>query len=393
MARQQRMGFVIWGITMVGFALPDYLQMGPSIAFWQLTAYRVAMGVLLALAFVRLGRRPALAPSGQMVMWLGLAGYPFFCLFYVLRPELRDLNTGMIMLLQLSVFMFFPGRALVYVPVAVAGVLAPLGTLWALGSGQPRLMGALFVLTLPAVVGYASAVQLQRAQRLEFQMRRQLQSANDELKAEVQRRTALEQELKHQASTDPLTGLANRRAFELAAKRELARARRAQSPLSLALLDIDHFKRINDEHGHAAGDEVLRVVGRVLAECLRCEDCVGRVGGEEFAVMLPGAALSEAREVLQRVLARLASTTVQAGPQRIAVTATVGLAQCSAGGASLEALLSSADAALYAGKREGRNRVMVAADVPAAGEPDGALGRYAPHTADACRAASASPRD
>src|SRR5690606_37456197 len=186
----------------------------------------------------------------------GPGGLPVLLSFLRAAPRASGVNTGMIMLLQLSLFVFLPGRALAYVPVAVMGVVGACFTLWALGSDAANLMGALFVLTLPAIVGYACAVRLQRAQRLEFQVRRQLLSANEELKAEVQRRILLERELQHQASTDLLTGLPNRRAFELAAQRELGVALRLQQPLSLALLDIDHFKRINDEHGHAAGDEV-----------------------------------------------------------------------------------------------------------------------------------------
>lgn len=380
MAQQQRFALVVWGVTLLVFALPDYVQMGPTVAFWQLTAYRIAMVVLLALVFVRLRSHPELAPGGLLVMWPALIGYPFFFLFYVLRPELRPLNTGMIMILQLILFVFLPGRAWAYVPVAAFGVVGSVLTLRAVGTPGPVLMGVLFAVTLPAVVGYASAVRLQRAQRMEFQARHQLLSANEVLKAEVQRRIALEQELQHQASTDLLTGLPNRRAFELAAQREQARARRSLQPLSLALLDIDHFKRVNDEFGHAAGDEVLRTVGQLFAQCFRGEDCVGRIGGEEFAVVLPGATLHEAGEILQRFLDKLGSTAVQVGTRSIAVTATVGLAQCGPDTPTLESLLSAADAALYTGKREGRNRVV---PTPAPGEEGHDRLRRAPAAFDA----------
>ena len=369
MAQQQRVGIAIWGVTMLVFALPDYAQLGLSTAFWQLTAYRVAMAVLLAVAFFRLGRRPDLAPAGRLVMWLGLVGYPFFFLFYLLRPEMRPLNTGMIMILQLSLFVSLPGLARAYIPVAVLGVVGPAFTLWAIGLSGAMLTGAVFVVALPAVVGYASAVRLQRAQRLEYQVRCQLLSANQVLKAEVERRIALEKELQHQASTDLLTGLLNRRAFERHAQHELARARRSLQPLSLALLDIDHFKRINDELGHAAGDEVLRALGRLCSGCFRGEDGIGRVGGEEFAVVLPGATLEQAGEIMQRFLDTLGRTAVQVGLRPVAVTATVGLAQYSADTPTLESLLSLADEAMYTGKREGRNRVVLAS----------AQGRFEPY--------------
>lgn len=369
MAQQQRLGIAIWGITMVVFALPDYIELGPTTGFWQLTAYRLAMVVVLALAFVRLGQSPALAPEGRLVMWLGLIGYPFFFLFYVIRPEIRGLNTGMIMILQLSLFVFLPGRALQYVPVAVLGVVGSAYTLWATGLSPSTVLGVVFVVTLPAVVGYASAVRRQRAQRLEFQLHRQLMAANAVLQAEVQRRIALEVELQHQATTDPLTGLRNRRAFEVQANSEIARAGRSLQPLSVALLDIDHFKQVNDNLGHAAGDMVLRTVGELCGRRFRSEDGVGRIGGEEFAVVLPGASLEQAGAVMQRFLDTLGSTVVEVETRRITVTATVGVVQLSPELPTLESLLSRADAALYAGKHGGRNRVMLA-------RPDGEFSRY-----------------
>lgn len=359
MAQQLRGVLAIWGVAMLVFALPDYAQLGATRAFWQLTAYRVVMAALMAYAFVRLRQRPELAPGGRVVMWLGLVCYPFFFLFYFLRPEMRTLNTGMIMLLQLSLFVFPPGRALAYVPVALLGVVGATAAVWALGVTGAMLMGVVFVVTLPAIVGYASAVRLQRAQRLEYQVRHQLMAANQGLQAEMQRRIDLEQQLLHQASTDPLTGLPNRRAFELHAHREIARARRSSQPLSVALLDIDHFKQINDGFGHAGGDEVLRTVGSLGAHCFRCEDCMARIGGEEFAVLLPGTPLEQAGDVMQRFLDQLAGTVMKVGTPPITVTATVGVAQYGPQTATLEQLLSQADAAMYAGKREGRDCVVL----------------------------------
>lgn len=359
MAQQLRGVLAIWGIAMLVFALPDYAQLGATQAFWQLTAYRVVVSALMAYAFVLLRQRPELAPSGRVMMWLGLVGYPFFFLFYFLRPEMRTLNTGMIMLLQLSLFVFPPGRALAYVPVALLGVVGSTAAMWVLGTTGAMLLGVVFVVTLPAIVGYASAVRLQRAQRLEYQVRHQLMAANQVLLAEMQRRIDLEQQLQHQASTDPLTGLPNRRAFELHAHREIARARRSSQPLSVALLDIDHFKQISDNYGHAGGDEVLRTVGSLGASCFRREDYMARIGGEEFAVLLPGAPLEQAGDVMQRFLDQLAGTVMTVGQPPITVTATVGLAQYSPQTETLEQLLSQADGAMYAGKREGRNCVVL----------------------------------
>jgi diguanylate cyclase (GGDEF)-like protein len=234
--------------------------------------------------------------------------------------------------------------------------------------------GLTLLLTLPAVVGFISANRLQRVQRREFVVRSRLQQANAALQDEIARRTALQAELQRQATTDPLTGLANRREFGRRFVLDLARAERDASPLSIALLDLDHFKKINDQFGHAAGDEVLRQVARLCHECFRSIDSVGRMGGEEIAVLLPGATLQQAAAVAHRFAQRLAASPVAHGEQTIHLSATLGVAERLPKERTLEAILQRADQALYAGKHAGRNCVMLAL-------PEGPAQRYAPEPA------------
>lgn len=160
------------------------------------------------------------------------------------------------------------------------------------------------------------------------------------------------------ALRDPLTGLANRRAFEEALRREVARARRSGAPLSVAVLDVDRFKRVNDAHGHAAGDAVLAAVAARAAAALREGDLLARVGGEEFAALLPGAGPEAGAEVAERVRAAVAAAPVEAAGQRLAVTASLGCAALSPDDADGAALLARADARLYDAKRSGRDRVV-----------------------------------
>ncbi|MCA9669641.1 MAG: diguanylate cyclase [Myxococcales bacterium] len=165
------------------------------------------------------------------------------------------------------------------------------------------------------------------------------------------------------ASHDALTGVLNRRAGIAALSRELNRARRDGRDLALLMCDIDHFKCINDAHGHLAGDDVLReVCGRMGAE-LRNYDNVGRYGGEEFIVVLPGCGVADALAVAERLRAAIAAPAIntQAGP--VPVTASFGVAAASgADGAdrarSAHALIARADAALYVAKEQGRDRVV-----------------------------------
>ncbi|WP_370188686.1 diguanylate cyclase [Qipengyuania sp.] len=168
-------------------------------------------------------------------------------------------------------------------------------------------------------------------------------------------------ELQRSASTDALTGLPNRRSFIDALGRSLDRAASDPArPLSLAIFDIDHFKQINDRFGHPAGDEVIREVARRASESLRKRDLVGRIGGEEFAVIFPQADLETAAMVCERLRLGIAHSPVVHGDAIIPFTASVGVADFQPGD-DLDHLMARADAALYEAKTGGRNQVRRAA--------------------------------
>ena len=160
------------------------------------------------------------------------------------------------------------------------------------------------------------------------------------------------------ALTDPLTGLPNRRAFEESLAREVALAIRHVRPLSLLLLDLDHFKRVNDTLGHPTGDEVLSSLGLLLARQGRRGDVVARIGGEEFAVVLPETGKEQAVAAAERI--RIAVSSSPLGTRtKVPVTVSIGVASLPHPCGDLEALVSAADAALYAAKSAGRDRVGV----------------------------------
>jgi diguanylate cyclase (GGDEF)-like protein len=159
-------------------------------------------------------------------------------------------------------------------------------------------------------------------------------------------------------SRDALTGLANRRSFELALAREIDRVARSGEPALLLALDIDHFKRVNDTHGHAAGDLVIRAVGRALQDSVRPMDLVARVGGEEFGIVLPNCPAAFGPQVAERVRARVERSAVQIKPgQSIAVTVSIGGAFAPQWVRTTPRLwMDRADLQLYRAKGEGRNR-------------------------------------
>ena len=160
------------------------------------------------------------------------------------------------------------------------------------------------------------------------------------------------QRLERLSLSDPLTGLGNRRAFDDALAEETARARRARGSMGLVMLDVDHFKQFNDRHGHQAGDDALMAVARALAGEARTEDRACRIGGEEFALLLPGADRAMSAAVAERVRRAIEDSTAPAA----AVTVSLGVA--SSQGDDPTALLALADARLYVAKAAGRNRVI-----------------------------------
>ncbi len=173
----------------------------------------------------------------------------------------------------------------------------------------------------------------------------------------AEKRTVVE--LQRMANTDALTGLFNRRYLMARLDEELARARRYRHRLCLMVIDLDHFKQVNDSYGHPKGDEVLTTGARLIHESVRYTDIAARFGGEEFCVVLPETSMDKARHLAERVRARLEDELyIDADGLPFRVTCSIGLATCDDGDAA--ALFKAADEALYAAKAAGRNRVEVA---------------------------------
>ena len=168
-----------------------------------------------------------------------------------------------------------------------------------------------------------------------------------------------EEDAQKLAFTDPLTGAFNRRTFLELAEKEIARTRRAIGSLSLMMLDVDHFKQINDRNGHLAGDEVLKRVVSVVMMALRKEDMLVRYGGEEFCILLPNTAIDRAMIMAERTRDAIEQAHFMFNERTLRVTVSVGVATLSSEGSEgVETLVSRADEALYSAKRAGRNRVV-----------------------------------
>lgn len=216
-------------------------------------------------------------------------------------------------------------------------------------------------LDLLRLLAAQAAISIENAQ-LYNTLERRVQERTRELQLEVEERTRVQEELRVLASTDSLTGACNRRHFLELAEREFERSRRYPAPLSVLMLDADHFKAINDTYGHDVGDRVLRALASTIAGELRATEMFGRLGGEEFAVAMPSTSGEGAVVVARRLRRSIANLEVPVEGAVVTFTVSIGVASMEAGDASFASILSRADQALYRAKSLGRDRVESAAE-------------------------------
>ena len=196
----------------------------------------------------------------------------------------------------------------------------------------------------------------------------ELDFSNEQLTIQLARVNSLQEKLRQEAIRDSLTGLFNRRYLDEILSIELARSKRENSPLIILMLDIDHFKNINDIYGHQVGDTVLQSVSNALKTSVRAGDIVCRYGGEEFILVFPGMKAEDGRTRAEKLRGMIASQTVRERGQLISVTISIGGSVFPNDGNSSDELIYMADLALYRAKQNGRNRVEFAK--PADHAPD-----------------------
>lgn len=230
-----------------------------------------------------------------------------------------------------------------YMTLGSMGLVLLPCTLWLLFQSSPMQVGVAIAVLVFSTFVVSATRKLSDALEKAFRLTRQMERAHN-----ISTRAA---------QTDELTGLMNRRAFFEHAQLLYAQCRHNQQPLCALMMDMDHFKNINDTYGHQAGDQVLRQIGGVISASFRKADVYGRLGGEEFAVLLPNTSLETARDIaeqLVKAISNLASAPVQGLTASLGVAATRSLDQ------DLHSLMNTADKALYRAKAMGRNQVVVA---------------------------------
>ncbi len=352
--------FLVWAALILFFALPDYAQLGPSPEFTALLTMRVASAVMIvgyALACLRWSGLVHNFPAISLILFLATTG---FLLIYFLRPDVVAFNIGVTMIMIVGAYLLIP-NLLSWSTLAVSYIIGSsiLG-IWLTQDTTPTGLVSLFVVyLLPMLTGFVIAHRLQTLRRSQFALLQDAEARNQTLEHEVERRETLEKELQHQAATDPLTGLHNRRGYELLFDQEFKRARRLGSPLAAAILDLDRFKRLNDTYGHGAGDQVLHTLAEEWSARLRAPDVLGRLGGEEFVVLMPDTAAFDAAEVMERLRCHTDVTPRELGVVTVPVTVTIGVTELAESDTGFQDMIARADEALYRGKDQGRNQVVV----------------------------------
>lgn len=338
-------------VTVVGAVLFGTLNLQRGV--YPLAIVELTMGTVAIALMIVVRRTP------RLTFWTLAYLLPFFSamLFALATPRASPTVFVWVLLIPMIAHLLL-GR---WLGLAVAGgFLGGAGAIYFTRfSDSPELVNTIGV----ANVTMASAVIMALAHVAEYTRERS------------------ERRLAEQASTDALTGLANRSHLKRAFQRELDRSARRPAPLSLLLMDLDHFKRVNDRYGHEAGDAALVHVASVLRERLRATDVACRQGGEEFAIMLVESDIDAATAVAQALCENLRARPARLGETEIPLTASFGVAELGADGDDLDRLLSTADERLFAAKAQGRNCVVwrsredgVPADTAQAlAAPDGAM--------------------
>lgn len=342
--------------VMLMIAAADSLVNAVAVQWW--AAISVG-GLVVMTAFIRSGETARLKDPSLTVpqmVWTITSG----AVAYVLAGDARGVVPSV-----LAMILFFGTFGLNVAEVIGIGVYALLAFACAVAAttrfnaGPFGYLDAAYALMVLIVLGGCIALNL-RIQRIRQRLREQREALAQAL--------VINREL---ATRDDLTGLPNRRAMQDMIELERRRSLRSGRPLQLAELDIDHFKRINDTHGHATGDRALQAFAGVVRACVRDTDVLARWGGEEFVLLLSETSAEDARELLERVRLAVAALEIPhpSGPLR--VTVSVGLAQHRPAD-TVELTLERADQALYTAKSLGRNRIVTAAPGPRAGTGPGA---------------------
>ncbi|MGM0517467.1 MAG: GGDEF domain-containing protein [Pseudomonadota bacterium] len=354
-----RLALVVAALMFPAFGFSDVALLGPdhpSLPWLFAIRALVAVGAIWLFGWITL-RPGVVLRLLPLNLWI-VTGVATIIAIVPLRDAFFGTQLPAVIVATVAIYLFIPNRMdmrLLHSGVLAVGFLLAISRL----EDAPPMFSQSLLLLFVNLVGYLSARRLSRLSRQQFSLLWESRRANRVLKAEIHERERVQAHLDYLVGHDELTGLPNRRQFFEVASQRLADP--ATRPLAVLMIDIDHFKRINDEHGHAAGDAVLARVGALFGEMVRSRGLVARLGGEEFAALLEHCPVESACELAEDWRRRLAAESIEtpAGPLRIDLTIGVTAIRDEEGG--IDPALGRADRALYEGKRAGRGQVRLSA--------------------------------
>lgn len=342
------------------FAITDYYYLGLTREFYLLIAMRIVVSsfcLLLAFAIGRWGNYSRKVWLHALPLWILATG---IMLIVPLRPESLSTQTIAVVVAIMAFHLLIPNLLTV---VSIASLYLSIGFLTsaALVAEIPPVatLRIALLLIMTNVVGFFALRRLESLQRKQFALLHKERDKNHQLLKEIAHRQSQEAQLRMLAERDALTGLDTRSHFMNRAQALLQRSRLEKAPFILFMIDVDHFKTINDTWGHSHGDWVLTEIAGACMQSLRPMDVIGRFGGEEFVVALPDISFDDARTVAERLKKNVAKLTLKEELSKLTLSVTIGIARAHTEEDDLESLIKRADQALYVGKRDGRNQVVM----------------------------------
>jgi len=360
--RHGRRLLLIISIVLTVFLLFEATSLTNKTAIINVTASRLFV-ILTGLVFARVLSqwRSILLLDSVLFVYVVIFSVGNDLLNLALALEIKDdhwlaIPAGGYLIATLGVYVAAPFRFSLQVAGAACFAVAyfVLVLVWPIESN----VNSLFVVLLFAAanaIGITAAYRTQELRRAQWHNLEQERRVSERLQNEIEERQRLEDELRRQAITDPLTGIYNRRLLFREGEDIFSQAMRYKRALGLMLFDIDHFKRINDTYGHAAGDEVIKSVVGAVAGTLREPDLFYRYGGEEFAVLLPETDMAGASKTAERIRHAVETLTVKIGGSSARVTISIGVTVLKEDDSKFDQLILRADDALYTAKEKGRN--------------------------------------
>lgn len=355
-----RIACILTSIAYLGAAVANYITFSLSTPFVVISALRVAAFTAAMVTIISTYK----TSSRKIVDYLVFINFVIIIicdsveLSYTPSDSLPELP-GLVVIL-LVYYVLFPNRLiLVIIGGLSAGISFSATAGLVHGFEVPIFANSIISLALVNAFGAYHVRNRNLALRMKFMALKSERQANVRLQQEIAQKEKIQQELFEQATIDDLTKVYNRRFFLKQAEAEFSRSRRHQISCALIMIDLDHFKAVNDSYGHDTGDLVLQVISARIRENLREEDLMGRLGGEEFAVLLPDTDLAGAMKIAERIRGTLEARPAVKDGTDIKVTASLGAAAGIPGQkGELAGLIKSADDALYSAKHQGRNRAV-----------------------------------